>query len=277
MLTEEPRRFFNNAVPSPDGTLIATSLIEASGSSVVVFDTGRNRLSPTAAAMSLTDLEWAPGGALLAFEIGTNALRLIVPGAEVAGPPLVTNVAIGAFALTSQGDVIFLTSSGAGGRSVVRVPLSDPSKAVRLWTPANAGIGLMIRPSPDGRAVATSESAGSRVETFVRSLDDPERRVQVSVGGGQVVGWDRAGQEVYYYSGGAVWSTPVTVRPALAAGRPSRLFSIAGDIAGELFLPRLRVMPDGQRFLASEGPPSSRAQVLVVRHGLQRLLSAAAK
>ncbi len=62
VLTEEPRRFFNNAVPSPDGTLIATSLNEASGSSVVVFDTGRNRLSPATASMSLSDVEWAPGG-----------------------------------------------------------------------------------------------------------------------------------------------------------------------------------------------------------------------
>ena len=98
--------------------------------------------------------------------------------------------------------------------------------------------------------------------------------MQVSVDGGQVVGWDQTG---YYYSGGAVWSTPVAVRPTLAAGRPSRLFAIAGDVAGEVALPRLRVMPDGQRFLAIEGPPSSGAQVLVVRHGLQRLLSAAAK
>lgn len=215
-------------------------------------------------------------GALLAFGIGTNALRLIVPGAEVAGPPLVTGVATGSFAVTSPGDVVFLTEPGAGAQFVLRAPLSDPSKAVRLWTAANAGTSLTIRPSPDGRAVATSESAGSAVETFVRRLDDPERRVQVSVDGGRVVGWDGAGREVYYYSGGAVWSAPVTVRPTLAAGRPSRLFAIAGDIAGEVLIPRLRVMPDGQRFLASEGPPSSGAQVLVVRHGLQRLLSAAA-
>jgi hypothetical protein len=62
VLTEEPRRFFNNAVPSPDGTLIATSINEASGSSVVVFDTVRNRLSTTTASMVLSDVEWAPGG-----------------------------------------------------------------------------------------------------------------------------------------------------------------------------------------------------------------------
>ena len=97
----------------------------------------------------------------------------------------------------------------------------------------------------------------------------------MSVDDGRPLGWDRAGREVCYYSSGAVWSAPVTVRPTLSAGRPSRLFAIAGDIAGEIF--RLRVMPDGQRCLASEGPPSSGAQVLVVRHGLQRLLAAAAK
>lgn len=278
VLTEEPRRFMNNAVPSPDGTLIATSLNEATGSSVVVFDTVRNRLSPTNTPMSLSNVEWAPSGALLAFELGTSALRLIVPGAEVSGPPLITGVAAtGSFAVTPQGDVVFLSALGVDAQSVFRAPLGDPSKAVRLWTPATGGISMAIRPSPDGRAVATSELAGSRAETFVRSLDDPERRVQVSVDGGQVVGWDQTGREVYYYSGGAVWSTTVTVRPTLAAGRPSRLFAIAGDIAGEVLVPRLRVMPDGQRFLAIEGPPSSGAQVLVVRHGLQRLLAAAAK
>ncbi len=62
VLTEEPRRFMNNAVPSPDGTLIATSLSEASGSSVVVFDTVRSRLSPTNASMTLSNVEWAPAG-----------------------------------------------------------------------------------------------------------------------------------------------------------------------------------------------------------------------
>ena len=62
VLTEDPRRFFNNAVPSPDGRLIATSISEPSGPSVVVFDTVRNRLSLTNAPVSLSDVEWAPGG-----------------------------------------------------------------------------------------------------------------------------------------------------------------------------------------------------------------------
>ena len=109
---------------------------------------------------------------------------------------MITGVAVNSFAVTSQGDVVFLAAPGAGARSVLRAPLSDPSKAVRLWNPAKPVTNLTIRPSPDGRAVATSELSGSGVQTFVRSLDDPERRVQVSVDGGQVVGWDQTGREV---------------------------------------------------------------------------------
>ncbi len=274
ILTEAPRRFFNNAVPSPDGTLIATSLNESAGASTVVFDTARNSLSSVNASLVVSGVEWAPGGALLAYESGAAALRLIVPGADGVGPPLFTGVALDSFAVTSQGEVVYLTVPGSGAQSVVRAPLTDPSKTVRLWSAATAGTGMALRPSPDGRALATSEFVGSRVETFVRRVDDPERRVQVSVEGGEVVGWDGAGREIYYYSRGAVWSAPVMVRPTLVVGRPTRLFEIAGDISD--FTVRLRVMPDGQRFLASEGPPSSGAQVLVVRHGLQRLLSAAA-
>lgn len=165
-----------------------------------------------------------------------------------------------------------LTSDAA----VLRALLDAPEKAVRLWTPRGAGSIVSLRPSPDGLALASAEYEGARLEVFVRRLDDTGRRVQVSVEGGDVIGWDSRGGGVYDFSRGAVWFARITRRPALTVGRPERLFEVAGDVSGAPASVRLRMMPDGERIPALEGPPSQGVRILVVRHGLQRLLTTAA-
>lgn len=88
VLTDPPRRFFSNAVPSPDGTLIAAGLNDTSGAKIVEYDLARNVLSTAFEALPVSYVEWAPGGRLLAYESGANALRTLVPGTETVSPPL---------------------------------------------------------------------------------------------------------------------------------------------------------------------------------------------
>lgn len=134
----------------------------------------------------------------------------------------------------------------------------DPIAAIAGWT-----------------SVGDLRFEGSRLEVFVRDLGEPDRRVQASVAGGVAVGWSADGRDLYYCTDGALWAAPVSVGPKMAIGRPVRLFEIAGELGNGSFDVRVRVMPDGQSFLALEGPASSGAHIRVMRHGLQRLLDQA--
>ena len=98
--------------------------------------------------------------------------------------------------------------------------------------------------SPRERLAYQSDDSG-RMEIYVVSFPDGERKVQISNAGGRSPKWSRGGREIFYTAfDGTVMSVEIDTRQGLRAGMPKPLFLLpeGADVNWD-------VSPDGERFL----------------------------
>ncbi len=105
--------------------------------------------------------------------------------------------------------------------------------------------------SPDGRWVAYESNDSGRGEIYVRAYMGSAVRHQVSTRGGRRSRWSRDGREIFFLSGGSLWSASVQTSPAFDAEGPQKLFDVPDDIERRDY----DVSPDGQRFLMIQRDP----------------------
>lgn len=116
--------------------------------------------------------------------------------------------------------------------------------------PIATGPGNQVSPavSPDGRFVAYGSDETGAQEVFVRSLDDPSARWQVSAAGGIEPLWAPDGTELYYRYGGFIWSVPVDLAGAFRqTGAPTRLFNVDRTLSN-INHAAWQISPDGESF-----------------------------
>jgi serine/threonine-protein kinase len=121
--------------------------------------------------------------------------------------------------------------------------------------------------SPDGRWLAYVSDESGRLEVYVRSYPDLERKWQISTDTGGEPTWSRDGTELFYrhLDGLRMMAVPITTEPEFVPGRPELLFE------GE-YLPspgwgrNFDVAPDGQSFVMVEQvlPEDIKAELQVV-------------
>src|SRR5262249_10192063 len=78
--------------------------------------------------------------------------------------------------------------------------------------------------SPNGRWFAYSTADSGRSEVYVRPTSGEDRKWQVSVNGGTVAFFSRAGKELFYYEGTKLMVVPVETAEQFFAGVPAVLF-----------------------------------------------------
>ena len=88
--------------------------------------------------------------------------------------------------------------------------------------------------SPDQRWLAYASDESGRIEVYVRSFPDLERKLKVSTSGGAAPHWKSDGRELVFDGepGGerTVWVVSITPSAAgLAIGEPTRLFALTTD------------------------------------------------
>jgi serine/threonine-protein kinase len=111
------------------------------------------------------------------------------------------------------------------------------------------------RISPDGRWMAYISNQSGRWEVYVRPFTGAGAAVQVSRDGGTEVVWAPTGRELFYRQSDAVLVAPVRGTPALAVGRPRRLFS--GPYTSVLpGVANYDVAPDASRLLMIRAGPA---------------------
>jgi dipeptidyl aminopeptidase/acylaminoacyl peptidase len=107
--------------------------------------------------------------------------------------------------------------------------------------------------SPDGRWLAYASDESGRIEVYVRSYPDLERKWQISTDGGAESAWSADSQELFYrgVEGLRMMAVPITTEPDFAPGRPELLFE--GDYsAGAGFGRNFDVARDGLSFVMVE-------------------------
>ncbi len=122
----------------------------------------------------------------------------------------------------------------------------DPQPHALLNTPAYEG-GAQF--SPDGRWLAYVSRESGQMEVYLRPYPGPDRKWQVSVGGGLHPMWNRAGAEIFYRSGNRMMSVSVSTGPEPTLSQPKVLFEGRHTYGQNLTTANYDVDPTGQRFL----------------------------
>ena len=177
----DTRRTFQNAMISPDGRYLAVGILGAFDS-VWLYDIARGTLSKLTTEGNNLRPRWSPGGDAIAFVSSRDGdYNLFVQPTDGIGT---------AIALDPRETIKLPASWTPDGRSVLFAQLGD------LWIasvepPHDARILLGEEPreaepvlSPDGHWLAyTSDESGGN-EVYLRRYPELDRKVQVSVSGG---------------------------------------------------------------------------------------------
>jgi Tol biopolymer transport system component len=144
------------------------------------------------------------------------------------------------------------TAASPDGRWFVYQDLHPERKRDLLYIPAEGGEpkAFVTGPgeeaggsfSPDGRwYVYTSDESG-RMELYVVSFPDGDRRVQITSEGGTAPRWPTGG-EILYRRGNEIWSVPIRIGERVEPGTPLLLCELDDVFSADF-------TSDGQRILA---------------------------
>ncbi len=122
----------------------------------------------------------------------------------------------------SQGDIWILPLDTRKPRPLLVTPHSEIPRSI----------------SADGKWLLYRSDESGRRELYVRSLEGPPRKWQVSVGGGSGGGFTKDGREILYRFDSKIYSVPVETSPQFRAGKPRLLFEnpdfeVSWDVAGD--------------------------------------------
>ena len=130
-------------------------------------------------------------------------------------------------------DVSLLDMEGRRVRPLLRTPFNE------AWP----------RFSPDGEWLAYHSNESGSPEVYICRLDKPNRRFQVSTGGGIVPIWSSRGDRIFYTRGTRLMAAEVRLAGSPKIGRPRALFKTDGLEVND-------VNAAGDRFLAVDAPVS---------------------
>jgi serine/threonine-protein kinase len=267
---EEPAGFepgsWISVAASPDGRRIAANSWDGARRTIWVSDlTSATRVTFDEDRFGPT---WSPDGNQIAFTyfprnaVGREATSMWWTGADGRGEPEPIGSRMNAYpsGFSPDGTTLYfrhLTGSESGA-DIRSVDLRSPEHEDRPLLATRADEGLST-PSPDGRWLAYETDASGRSEIRIGRLPGVSDPVQVTVGGGSIVGWRGDGQRFYYRDATTVWEVavgPAEVSPAsrvAAFALPDR--TVSADI-----------MPDGERLVVVQGGPMY--SELIVRQGV---------
>jgi WD40 repeat protein len=157
----------------------------------------------------------------------------------------------------------------AGGRlqlAAVRVDADGQGAEVRSMETSFNDRAVTI--SPDGRWIAYESDETGRVEVYVRSFPDVNRRKeQVSAAGGRMPAWGRTGSELFFVNDAReMVAVDVRLGEDLRIGKQTALFTIPPNILVPAleFYTLYDVDKDDQRFLMLRGGDQASLSIVVV-------------
>jgi Tol biopolymer transport system component len=261
---------------SPDGRLLAVTTVSLAERTLWAFDLRRGSLTRLTRGWEATRPAWTPDSQRVAFWwLNKGRWLLAWVRADAVGEPEVLAADAGTPSswspdgrqmLLVQGGDIWVATVGSGAATMA--PLFK-SPETEQWPQV----------SPDGHWLLYGSNSTGRNEVYVQPFPGPGPRLQVSLDGGEVPAWSPTGRELFYVSprgpgGRSMMAVDIRLAPALAVGRPRRLFTSDLPLTGTLTRP-YAVSPDGQLFyttqeIATPTPPPV-THVELVQHWTEEL------
>jgi Tol biopolymer transport system component len=239
---------------SPDGTRIAFSLYDSGTQTTQIWvrDISRGvQTRLTSGPGSNADPVWSPDSSRIAFASDRKhqADVFLRPSGGTGSDEAITDEEGQKIPTdwSSDGEFLVIFDREPGGErrvGISAIPLSGDRKPFPV-VPLLPGLVGSARLTPDGRFLAYESDESGRMEIYVVSFPDGQRRVQISNVGGRSSKWSRGGREILYIAfDGTVMSVEIDTRQGLRAGMPKPLFPLpeGADVNWD-------VSPDGERFL----------------------------
>jgi serine/threonine-protein kinase len=149
----------------------------------------------------------------------------------------------------------------ADGSDIYLYDIGDPDSG----RPITDGQGNAVSPmlSPDARYVAYASDALGTTHVFVRSLENPAERHQVSDETGSEPYWHPDGTELFFRTPTHLVSAPISLEGGFRlTGRPVELF-VAGDLQANSNHTSYALMPDGETFLFNKEPRIAQTRIVI--------------
>jgi serine/threonine-protein kinase len=229
-----PSRPFMNLDAVPDGSRLALTIHEGTGSDVWVADLPRHTLTRLTFEAHNVEPAISPDGRRLAFASSRNGpMNLYTVDTDGSGAVerlLSSPLTQYPDAFSPDGRFLAYVECGLEtGADLWMLPLTgarEPRPLLRTRFDEESSSF-----SPDGRFLAYDSNETNRFETYVAPFPAMSPKWQVSVDGGFAPAWSRDGRELYYVTEGAVMAVPISTVPGFKAGTPRRILADPGLVA----------------------------------------------
>jgi hypothetical protein len=276
--TPAPPNSYTTPRLSPDGKLLAVSLISAGAEDLWIYDFGRNTLMRFTFAGGAASPVWTPDGRTIVYRTRTPSFSFRSKLADGSGTEQVLlgkdfeDATATPSSVSPDGKILLFTHHSPAGTVGTYALSLDGSRKIQPFLQSTFN---QSQPqfSPDGHWVVYTSNESGREEVYVQPFPGPGGKWLISTGGGVYPLWARSGREIFFRSEDKMMGVPVEIQPTFKAGTPRVLFQGGSYLAGYLGLGTYDVAPDGQHFLMikeKEAPASSK-QLNVILHWTDEL------
>jgi serine/threonine-protein kinase len=238
---------------SPDGRRIAVA-IDPRPSQIWVYDIERGTKTPLATDTSSITPMWTPDGRHVAFSCCGGIWWRPADGSRAAERLFATEFGSNPTWWSPDGRLLLFQEAFPATQYDLLVATIGGGEPRRLVSSAARDIGGRV--SPDGRWLAYYSNESGRNEVYLRPFPKTDdQRWIVSTTGGQSPVWSPDGRELFYMSGSAMLTVPVSSSGAgILVGTPQVLFEGPFDTTQDI---NVDISPDGAHFAMVEADPNA--------------------
>jgi len=252
LLSIEPKDIRSPRI-SPDGTKVASTVMDAAKSDIWIWDVVRKNMTRLTFNENSRGPLWTADGKRIVFLSGsTNKSAVYWRPADGTGKDellaSVPNQITIPWAWSSDNRILVTMDFVKDGFNIGSLSMEGEHSYKALLQ--DKGTEFQPKISADGRWIAYTSDESGEAEIYVRPFPDIEKgKDKISLSGGNSPLWSPDGDELFYRNKDEVIRVPVQTKPAFKPGKPETIFR--GDYTplwnqdGHTW----DISPDGKRFL----------------------------